>query len=62
MASSSSRAQTGKLSADGQQLQMKILEQLQRVTERLNQVEVKVAAATQQSTPDSKSSKGSFKV
>ena len=60
MASSSSRAQTGESSAEGQQLQMRILEQLQKVTGRLDQVEDKMAAATQQVTPDSKLRRVSF--
>ena len=60
VASNPSGAQTGESSADGQQLQLKILEQLQRVTERLDQVEDKMAPAIQNSTPDSKLSINSF--
>ena len=60
MASSSSGAQTVESSAEGQQLQMRILEQLQKVTGRLDQVEDKMAAATQQVTPDSKLCRVSF--
>ena len=45
---------------DGQQLQMKILEQLQKVTARLNQVKDRMATTKYHSTLESKLSKDSL--
>ena len=39
-------------STDGQQVQMQILEQLRRVTERLDSVEDRMSASSQHSTPE----------
>ena len=47
-------------STDGQLLQERILEQLQRVTERLEMVEDRVAASTSHSTPTRELSTDSF--
>ena len=47
-------------STDGQLLQEKILEQLERVTQRLEMVEGKMAASTSHSTPTRELSTDSF--
>ena len=47
-------------STDGQLVQMQILEQLRRVTDRLDQVEDRMAASTRHSTPSHELSTDSF--
>ena len=63
IASNIGGAQTGSQSGNGQPLQLRILEQLKKVTERLNKVEDRMAVNTalaEQSTPKIELSRDSF--